>query len=256
MEAYLNSISGIDDAIVSMFISKRNINREKELEIRKLCESFTSRNGSFYDRVFPIGQSDINWGTVLEDIKRDKKEFQDLLDKVCKWGTKHITMLRFIDLSFMVYGLHRAGQDDWDAHAYRYNNRIIRSSTRLAKFKDEMSDFYQDKIITTDQALSIIEIKTPDSIVKDGVTYVKTVNGYVREDLKDNKDALRGLYMLSIPSNFIFRVNLVEFAHVYKERNIHGSANPEVKELCEMCADLLEKAHSQFNRTLLEAIEN
>lgn len=248
MEVYLNSISGIPDAITSMFISKRNITREKQLEIIHLCEKYTDRNGFYYNPMYfaPLSQEEID----------NRNKFDDLLDKVCKWGKQHTTMLRFIDLSFMVYGLHRAGQDDWDAHACRFNNRIIRSSTRLATFKDEMSDFYQDKILTTDQALSVIEMKTPDSIIKDGVTYVKTVNGYIREDLKDDKDSLRGLYMLSIPSNFIFRVNLTEFAHVYKERNKNGGANPEVQECCERCAELLEDAHRQFNRELLLAIKN
>ena len=57
-------------------------------------------------------------------------------------GRKHITVLRYIDISIMTEGLHRAGQDDIDAHARRFDNRIIRSSTRLAEFSDgEMSDY-------------------------------------------------------------------------------------------------------------------
>ena len=35
MEVHLNSITGIDDAIISMFESKRGLTREKELEIRR-----------------------------------------------------------------------------------------------------------------------------------------------------------------------------------------------------------------------------
>ena len=239
MEVYLNSISGIDDAIVSMFISKRHIDRETELDIRNIVEACTTRHGfrHWYDEKY-------------------SKDFDEYMEKLCKWGKKHTTMLRFIDLSFMVYDLHRGGQDDWDAHACRYNNRIIRSSTRLATYGDEMSDYYKDKILTTDQALSTINMITPERIEKDGVIYVKTTNGYIREDLKGNKDVRRGLYMLSIPSNFIFRVNLCEFAHVYKERNINGGANPEVKELAEKIADLLEKAHPQFTRQLLLDIKN
>ena len=66
----------------------------------------------------------------------------------------------------------------------------------------------------------------------------------------------RGLYMLSIPSNFIFKVNLTEWAHVYKERNASGTANPEVKECCEAIADELGKMVPWFDRTLFAAIEN
>ncbi len=53
-------------------------------------------------------------------------------------------MGRFLDFSFTVYNLHRAGQDDLDSHAKRMENRIIRSSTRLADFAaGEMSDYYK-----------------------------------------------------------------------------------------------------------------
>ena len=39
MKTYLNQISGIDDAIVSMFMSKRSWTREKELHIRDICRT-------------------------------------------------------------------------------------------------------------------------------------------------------------------------------------------------------------------------
>ena len=116
MEAYLNSIHGIDDAMVSMLMSKRSWTREKELDIRALCERITDRNG------FP------NW--TLADPK-DIAKFNDQLDILVKWGKKHTTLLRFIDISVTVKGLHRAGQDDWDSHAKRFDNRIIRNSTRI-----------------------------------------------------------------------------------------------------------------------------
>ena len=62
--------------------------------------------------------------------------------------------------------------------------------------------------------------------------------------------------MLSIPSNFVFNVNLTEWAHVYKERNEKGGANPEVKECAEAIADQLEKAIPWFTRDLFMAIKN
>lgn len=272
MEAYLNNIAGIDDAIVSMYISKRSLTREKEIMIRNYADRFLTPRGSLNKNLNGIIVSE--WDEDIErcmalkfkqtmdfdhfskKVRDEYEEFQDMLNKVCNMGKHHITLLRFIDFSFMVYGLHRAGQDDWDAHTCRYNNRIIRSSTRLATFQDEKSDFYKEKILSTDQALKAISIDVPDEIVVDGKTYVKTTNGYILKEFKDDKDVKRGLYMLSIPSNFIFKVNLTEWAHVYKERRLGGAANPEVKQLAETIADLLNDAHPQFTRTLFEEIKN
>ena len=243
MKVFLNSISGIDDAIVAMHISKRHMDRETELAIRELTRHRLNLDGT---RKLPENGVE----------NKEAEVFDAFMEKLCKWGKKHTTLLRFIDLSFMVYGLHRGGQDDWDSHACRFNNRIIRSSTRLAAFGDEMSDYYKDKIMTTDQGLAVLGIQTLDRIEKDGVAYVKATNGYIREDMANVQDAKRGLYMLSIPSDFIFRINLCEFAHVYKERGQFGGANPEVKECAEKCADLLNKAHAQFTRDLLLEIKN
>lgn len=240
MNVYLNSITGIDDAIISMFLSKRTWTRELEMEVRNACDEVFNRSGMW----------------LFDAPEASSVKVNQWIDQVVKWGWRHITMLRFVDFSFTVEGLHRGGQDDWDAHAKRYENRIIRSSTRLAEFGYEMSDYYKDKIIPTDKALDILEITAPDRIVHNGIPYVKTVNGYIREDMKDNKDVKRGLYMLSIPSNFIFKVNLTELAHVYKERNEMGTANPEVKECCEMIEDLIESVIPQFNRELLLKIQN
>jgi hypothetical protein len=119
-----------------------------------------------------------------------------------------------------------------------------------------MSTYYEDKIIPTDIALTQLGIITPESLIYKDITYIKTVNGYIREDMKDNKDVKRGLYMLSIPSNFIFKIDLTEYGHVYKERNINGTANPEVKECCESICDQTEMFHRQFNRELLNKIKN
>ena len=199
---------------------------------------------------------------IVDRYAKDE-QFAELVDKwrdkmkaLCKWGTSHITLLKFIDLSFTVEGMHRGGQDDWDSHAKRFDNRIIRSSTRLARFGNEMSDFYKDKIMTTDSMAQAMGIPLPDHVVKDGKMYVKTVNGYILEELSEDNDVRRGLYMLSIPSNFIYKVNLTEFSHVYKERNKSGNANPEVKELCEESCNILEKAMPFFTRDLLRSIKN
>lgn len=241
MNVYLNSVDGIADAFVSLLMSKRSWTPEKEGCIRDLCSRVLTRKG------------EIRGDASDADLEAYEKHMRALL----KWGTHHITLLKYIDLSFTVEGLHRAGQDDWDAHAQRFQNRIIRSSTRLADFHaGEMSDWYHGKIIPTDLALEQLHIALPEQIEQDGQTYVRAVNGYIREDLKDNKDVKRGLYMLSIPSNFIFRCNLADFAHVYQQRGQHGSANPEVKEMAEMMADLIGNAHPMITRGVLLDVNN
>lgn len=240
MKVFLNKITGIDDAIVSMFMSKRTWTRELEEDIRNTCNRIMDANGKLKGNVDP----------------NDYEKFENWINNLVKWGWKHITMLRYIDFSITVEGLHRGGQDDWDAHAKRFDNRIIRSSTRLATFDYELSDYYKEKIIPTDMALTELNISIPEFLVRNGLKYVKTVNGYIREDLKDNKDVKRGLYMLSIPSNFTFKVNLTEWAHVYKERNRDSSANPEVRECCESIADQMEIFYPQFNRELFLKIKN
>lgn len=249
MEVYLNRIDGWDDAILSMFYSKRTVTRKLEQDIRYTAYLCTNDNPK-YGTIGALFTDNIN-----ENIEHDMKKW---LDSLFKWAWTHITMGRFLDLSFTVYGLHRAGQDDLDAHAMRMNNRIIRSSTRLADFKHgEMSTYYQDKIVPTDVALAYLGLTIPDEIEYNGQTYVRAVNGYILKGMENNKDVKRGLYMLSIPSNFIFRCNLTEFAHIYKERREQGTANPEVKQAVEMMVDQLEKASCGYiNREYLMKVKN
>lgn len=254
MEVYLNRIDGWDDAILSMFYSKRTVTREMEEDIR--FNTYLVENDLLVNPKNKIKGSLLLHDDYVDKVAKEK--VSTWLDSLFKWAWTHITMGRFLDLSFTVYGLHRAGQDDLDAHAMRMNNRIIRSSTRLADFKyGEMSTYYQDKIVPTDVALAYLDIVTPDEIKYNGQTYVRAVNGYVLKGMENNKDVKRGLYMLSIPSNFIFRCNLTEFAHIYKERREQGTANPEVKQAVEMMADQLEEASCGYiNREYLMKVKN
>lgn len=247
MKVILNSVTGIDDAIEAMYFSKRTWTEDLHNKVKEVCDTLLFRHG------LPIYQE----GQLMnEDCFQRYNKFNKWLDMVCKMSVHHITLGRFIDFSFTVIGLHRAGQDDWDAHTKRYENRIIRSSTRLADFGNEKSEYYKDKILTTDEALDILEINAPNEIMYNGKKYIKGVNGYILEEYKNNKDVKRGLYMLSIPSNFIFKVNLTEFAHVYKERWSGGTANPEVKDCAEMCLELLTEQFPQFNQELMLKIKN
>lgn len=243
MEVYLNRIDGWDDAIISMFLSKRTLTRELESEIRREVATCTNKD----PEAGPIGM-----------LVNPTDKLNDWLAKLFKWAPIHITMGRFLDFSFTIYGLHRAGQDDLDSHAKRMENRIIRSSTRLADFSHgEMSEYYQNKIIPTDMALAALGISTPNEIEYEGQTYVKGVNGYILKGMENNKDVKRGLYMLSIPSNFIFKINLTEYAHVYKERNEKSTANREVKTCIESATSALEAASTGLiNRELLLKVKN
>ncbi|MCL2399606.1 MAG: FAD-dependent thymidylate synthase [Defluviitaleaceae bacterium] len=244
MKVYLNEISGIADAIVSMYMSKRSWSRAFEEEVNAVCHMVLDEKGT------------LKPPSKLAGLEKESANFEEWMDKLVKWGWKHTTLLRYVDFSCTIEGMHRGGQDDWDAHAKRYNNRILRSSTRLSSYEYEISDWYKDKIIPTDTALSHLGINTPEKIEINEVAYVKAVNGYIREDLAKEQDVKRGLYMLSIPSNFIFKVDITEWSHVYKERCAKGTAHPEVKECCETIADMLEAAHKQFNRELFEKILN
>lgn len=240
MNIYMGKITGIDDALDSLFMSKRTWTPKLHIDIVEACEKNTDRFGRY--------------------CPSEDNESLDFFNKevglLFKWGEKHYTMLRFIDFSCIVEGLHRGAQDDFDSHAKRLDNRIIRSSTRLADFGNEKSDYYDGKIITMDEALSIIEIKAPGEIIMDGKKYVKCVNGYILEEYKDNKDVKRGLYMLSIPSNFIFKCQLTEWAHIYKERYEKSNANPELKDMVERVTETLHTMFPWITKKLLLDIKN
>lgn len=242
MKVTVNSITGFEDAFVAMYISKRTWTPELDNEIRSVCNNILDKNGQIR-----------TWTSEPANIEK----FNNWLTMLLRMGKKHITVLRFIDISIMTEGLHRAGQDDVDAHARRFDNRIIRSSTRLATFSDdEMSDFYKDKVLTTNKALNILGIDIPDSFEYEGTRYVKSPNGYVKEEYKNNKDVKRGLYMLSIPSNFVSKINLCEWGHVFQQRNKDGGANPEVKEWAEEVMKQISNINNQITREYVLSIEN
>jgi len=218
MKVYLNSTTGIADAMVSMLMSKRNWTKAKEDELRELVYNNVDYKGNLNKSVDP--------------------KFAVQMDKLIKYGVDqtHTTLLRFIDLSFTVEGLHRGGQDDWDSHTKRFDNRLIRASTRLGDFKEgEVSDYYKDKIRFPFQVLEALGIAMPLSYVDRDTnqTFVKAEYGYVLEDMEDNKDVKRGLYPESIPSNFIFKIQYPELCHVTQFRDLKSNANPEVQELAE-----------------------
>ena len=120
MNVTVNSITGFEDAFVAMYMSKRTWTPELDKDIRSTCDAVLDRNGRI------VNSCDSN--------KIEK--FNKWLEMLLRMGRKHITVLRYIDISIMTEGLHRAGQDDVDAHARRFDNKIIRRSKRVAEFKD------------------------------------------------------------------------------------------------------------------------
>lgn len=237
MKVYLNEISGLWNAITSMYMSKRSWTREKEVYIKELY-------ALCYDR----------WGMRNENIVHG--EMEDLLKKLFKWAPKHITLTKFLDFAFSVEGLHRGAQDDLDSHAKRMDNRILRSSTRLATFGAEKSDWYDRKILTTDEVLEAEGQKMPEVYYHFGVRYVRTVNGYVHEDCANDKDVLRGLYMLSIPSNNTFRINCTEFAHLLKERDKNSHAHPELQDAVEQMLAQVQHEIPNLTREWFYSVKN
>ncbi len=263
MQVTVTNISGFAEAFEAMFISKRSWTPELAQDIRQTCYEYEV-----------LG---FRTPTVTE-------KFEKWLDMLLRMGKKHITVLRYVDIAIMTEGLHRAGQDDVDAHARRFDNRIIRSSTRLATFdQDEFSDYYKGKVMTTDTMLKNRGITMPDKLIEceNGSFYtesefndfldddevpcvykgsknvwVKSPNGYVLEEYANNKDVKRGLYMLGIPSNFVSKINLTEWAHVFKERNQDGGANPEVKEWAEAVMARITEKYPKITREYVLSIEN
>ncbi len=219
MEVKLRSITGLKNALESLFISNRN--EAKFEDISKLWDKESK-------------------------TKQELEELDGYMRTLFKWGLKHPTMLRFINITFKVNGLHRGAQDDLDAHAYRMHNKIIRSSTRMNKFDVQVSDWYKDKILFPEQVLDL-----PENITFNSKDYVKTPYGYVLKELSNDKDVLRGLYPLGIPSNCLFEMCLPEFAHMYSQRYKLTAAAPELKDAVEMMLELTNEKLPPVDREYL-----
>lgn len=232
MKVYFGKITGVEEAINSLMMSKRTWTPDIAAEIRRVVSLCTDEKGAILSL------------DALEDLNpADVEKFGHYVDILIKYGVKHghATLLRFIDVSFIVEGLHRGAQDDFDSHAKRLDNRIVRSSTRLARYEaGEVSDWYKNKIITTEQAIEAIGVDIPDKIfTPDGTKFVKVPGGFIREDLKEDNDVRRGLYNLSIPSNFIFKVQYPELCHIMQVRDSSGHAHPELQEMMEQIREIL-----------------
>ena len=250
----LVEITGVKAAFASLLMSKWSYTPEKYKEISDLVDIYTNPKNGFMNL-------DINRKANTPE-KFD--EITGWLNKAAKWGLGydemfdcwmddgHETLLRFIDFTFFTESLHRGAQDDLDAHAVRFNNRIVRSSTRLA-VKDgvEVSDWYKDKIIGFDEAFKRIYENIdgisnmdefPESFIdKKGIMWFKKPGGYVIAGYQDNADACRGNYPLGLASNAIWKINFVDLMHVYMRRNKYTHASPELRDCIEQLADQVEE---------------
>ncbi len=231
----LVEITGLAQAITELKISKKNYNQKEHHRIMKMIKEETDYRGFIKNN-------------------NPKFELNELCNKVAKWGAGvdldvkidagHDVLLRDIDICFITHGLHRGGQDDLDSHAKRFDNRIVRESTRLATFDDcECSEWYLDKIKSTNVVLNELGVEVPKEYTdKNGINWIYVSNGYVRKPYVDDKDVLRGNYPLSIPSTASWKINLHDLRHVYMRRNVNTHAHPELTNLMESLADQIEKA--------------
>ena len=258
MKFTLMEVRGLADACLALKMSRRSYTQEYEDKLRDAIVLFTNSTTGF------ILNGVSNWSKdcsshFVTSMKTEYDWFIDELNKIAKWGAGvgvdtsidagHETILRFIDFSIHVEGLHRGAMDDFDAHAMRMNNRIVRSSTRGngAYNPNEISDWYKDKIIPAGNAIQAqnktgFNTVSQNIIVIDGVCYKFTGDGYIREDLVENGDAQRGLYRLSIPMDCICKINLHDMRHIYMRRNKYTHASPELAYGIEMLADQIEEA--------------
>ena len=231
-------ISGWDSAIRCMYMSKNTYNEELE---EKLVAA-----ENFIGAIKYLGDCELDEeGFALLDW------YQEQVEKVIKWGAVHYNLLKHVDFTCTVVGLHRGAQDDFDSHAERFDTRIIRMSTREKNNLDliEISDFYKGKILTFSDLNK--KLSLPEAITYDDAIYIKTSLGYVREDCVDDKDARRGLIPLAVSSSFTFKCDIAEFCHVFRERNEDGNANPELKQLVEMIAEEIENRYPLLTRDFL-----
>jgi hypothetical protein len=109
---------------------------------------------------------------------------------------------------------------------------IIRSSTRANKKstnKPEISEWYEEKILPFFEVPGL-----PDKVTVDCVDYVKSSWGYVREDLTNDPDVLRGNVGLSVACDNISEMSFRNWRHVYHLRREDTHAAPELQTAVEM----------------------
>lgn len=262
MEFKLYKVSGYEEAINSLRMSKGKFySWEAAQQIQDLVYAVTDQRGriigisDYYTKVTTLPE-EYN-PKVTSNYEKDVAEFKRLLQLTFNNAMgefKHHTLMKYIDVSFFTEGLHRGAQDDLDAHAIAFNNRITRFSTRLAEIdQNVLSKWYQDKVISIYDAQKHIGQQLPQEIETDEGTFLLTPFGYVQERYAQvpaknglAKDVQRGGMTLGMASNAIWKTDLFNLRYVYKMRSKLTKANPELKIGMEQLADQIEEAIPVF----------
>ena len=244
MQIKLMSVTGLDAAIEALRVSNRNYTLQEHDELLQDVRELTDYRGFVLPKA--------------EHPNADYDKFMTSLQKVAKWGAGvgvsdykdagHDTILRYIDFTFATIGLHRGAQDDLDAHAGRFNTRIVRASTRTKSIFEEAekSEWYQTRIRTVTDMCRATGVDIPESYTDDnGETWIFRNGGYINSKYINEKninDYNRGYYNLSIPSDALWKVDLYDLRHIYMRRNQFTKASPELKIAIESLADQVEDA--------------
>ena len=249
MRFILRQISGLEDACASLKFTNRNWTEEWDDMMREHFANAFTRQGKYRYNI---------------DNEKSIEFVEKQLELIAKYGAGygnasyeagHDTLLRFIDFTVVVENLHLQAIADLDSHAMRMCNRIVRTSSRNGNTtnSDLESDWYKERICTFDKLFisnpELVE-HLPERITvgsadapEDRVTMVRTLHGYVKEDLVGNGDAERGLYHLHMASSCILKVDLFNLRHIYKRRNPFTKAAPElaagIEQLAEQCKEWL-----------------
>lgn len=100
MKVTVTKITGFAEAFETMFISKRSWTPELGEEIRMVCSTVEAYHNNYTIE-----------GVYKCDYDKAIVKFNKWLEMLLRMGKKHITVLRFIDITIVTEGLHRAGQD-------------------------------------------------------------------------------------------------------------------------------------------------
>jgi hypothetical protein len=260
MEFKLYKVSGYEEAINSLRMSKgKYYSWEMAEAIQQLTYAVTDHQGKIVTAqqynlaLFALESAgvDIEGHKKITGIYgKDVDEFKRLLQLTFNNAMgefKHHTLMKYIDISFFTEGLHRGAQDDLDAHAIAFNNRITRYSTRLAEIDQNLlSDWYKDKIIPFSETPFYSDM--PNEIYGENGKFIKTPFGWVIEKYAQvpaknglAKDVQRGGMLIGMASNAIWKTDLFNLRYVYKMRSKLTKANPELKLGMEQLADQIEK---------------
>lgn len=256
----LYKISGYEEAIMALRMSKGKFySEDKAKEIQNLVHAVTDMQGFIcteyaYQQKMPTFNQFT--GKISGDYKTDVAEFKRLLGLTfnnAMGEQTHHTLMKYIDIAFFTEELHRGAQDDLDAHAIAFNNRITRFSTRLAEIgMVQLSPWYQDKVIpfgeVDDHILNKHRFGLPQTFERDGKTFIRTPFGYVLEKFAQipaknglAKDVQRGLMPLGLASSALWKSDIFNLRYVYKMRSKLTKASPELKEGMEQLADQIEQ---------------